>query len=154
MDRLHALRGALGVALGLACWGTAEAAPGCSLSTVTGVAFGTYDPLASQALTSAGSVSLCCEDMGGSVSIDLSLGNSGTAASRTLIHGTDSLAYNLFMDAGLTQVWADGFDGTAHYGPVQPSNGCTSIPVYGAMPAGQTVPAGQYSDSLTLTLSF
>lgn len=149
----------LGMLLGawLACSGTAHAASGCSVSNITGVNFGGYDSLSPSPVVTAGTLTLCCDGLGPAdfVTVDLGLGSSGNASERTLTQGSNKLAYNLYMDRTLTMTWGDGFDGTAHYGPVHPSNGsCSPIPVYGYMPAHQAVHAGSYSDTLTITLSF
>lgn len=149
----------LGTILGgwLACGETAHAAPGCSVSNITGMSFGGYDSLNPSSLVTAGSLTLCCDELGPSdfVTVDLGLGSSGNPSERAMVQGTDRLAYNLYMDRALTMIWGDGFDGTAHYGPVHPSNGsCSSIPIYGYMPPRQAVRQGSYSDTVTVTLSF
>jgi spore coat protein U-like protein len=87
--------------------------------------------------------------------VDLDSGSTRRASERAMLGGADRLTYNLYLDRSLTQLWGDGFDGTTHYGPLRPPSGeCSSIPVYGYMPPHQAVRAGNYSDTLTVTLSF
>lgn len=154
MSRSHLV----GVSLALAFWACstpAHAEPGCSLDSLTGPAFGFYDPLSFQPTTTLGSINLCCTEMGSSsVLLELSTGHSGDATERSMVSGGNELVYNLFLDAAYAQVWGDGSNGTARYEVAQPADGCTSLPVYGRMPARQPVPAGAYSDTLTVTLTF
>jgi spore coat protein U-like protein len=36
--------------------------------------------------------------------------------------GVEALTYNLYLDAGATQIWGDGTGGTQQYGPINPLN--------------------------------
>jgi spore coat protein U-like protein len=120
----------------------------CGL-TLVGVVFGSYDTLSGQNVDSAGSVSVSC-DAGDSYSIALSPGH-GTMLARQMQGGTSLLYYNLYTDALRTIIWGDGTSGTA---TVSASGTGGLYTVYGRIPASQNVPAGTYTDTLTVTLTF
>ncbi|WP_223645834.1 spore coat U domain-containing protein [Corallococcus sp. EGB] len=128
----------------------------CHLEDIVGVSFGNYTSSAVVPLDSAGSISFRCDGQLIPVTIDLSQGSSGSYASRTLKGPSNSsLNYNLYTDVTRLLVWGNGLSGTAHYGPILPLLGETvTLPVYGRIPAGQSVAAGSYSDTLVVTITF
>lgn len=132
----------------------AHAAVKCSVTTV-GVAFGLYDVFSSSPLLSAGSVSVRCTGLGSGielVSVALSTGGSGSFQPRTLFRGSDRLNYNLFLDAGHSQIWGDGTGGTLRY--VSVSKNPVTLTIFGQIPPGQDVTAGTYSDTIVVTVNF
>ena len=144
----------------------ALAALDCTISTV-GVAFGVYDPTLSTPDDSNGSVDVTCfyTGPGGADStnyaVALSTGSSGSFAPRRLSAGASLLTYNLFRDAGRSQIWGNGTAGTSivtgsvKVGPgVGNNTRTTSHPVYGRIPALQDADTGNYSDTILVTLTF
>lgn len=136
----------------------------CSVS-VTGVAFGTYDPLVTTPATSTGNVQVRCIHTGGGASranytVDLSTGGSNVYAQRTMRSGSAALNYNLFTDATYSQVWGNGTGGSARVANsllVNPGNFSQNVishPIYGRIPAQQAVDTGTYSDTIVVTLTF
>ena len=150
-------------ALALLACGEAHALD-CIIS-VTGVAFGTYDPVVTTATTSTGNVQVRCNHVGGGATkanytVDLSTGSSNSYAQRTMRSGSAVLNYNLFNSATYTQVWGNGTGGSvrvAYSLLVNPGNYETNImnhPIYGRIPAEQPVDTGLYSDTILVTLTF
>lgn len=135
----------------------AHAAPRCSVTTV-GVAFGIYEVFSSTPLASAGSVSVRCVGLGsgiGLVSVALSTGGSGSFHPRTLFGGSDRLNYNLYLDAGHSQIWGDGTGGTLRHVSVSVfNNRPVTLTIFGRIPPGQDVSAGTYSDTIVVTVNF
>lgn len=132
----------------------------CSCTvTATGVSFGSYDPLSQVDNGSTGTIRVFCTlilALGGSFTIDLSTGASGSYSQRTLTKGASTLAYNLFSDSAYGQVWGNGTGGST-----QVSQTFTSLlivdrtlTVYGRIPAGQNVPAGAYADTIIVTVTY
>ena len=91
-----------------------EAARTCTI-TVSGLAFGSYIPARPTPLDSAASIQVTCvgdPDPGqNGYTISIDGGSSGTAASRYMVSGVNTLSYNLFQDAAFTTVWGDGISG-------------------------------------------
>ena len=151
----------------LSCFAAKTHAATCTISTA-GVAFATYDPTVVTAATMTGTVSLNCTYIltGASATLTLAAGSSGTFANRTMVLSARSLTYNLYLDAGHTQVFGDGTAGTATFTGCYlglsfpcPGGGNTSgmafaVPVYGLVPAGQDLPAGTYADTMVLTVTY
>jgi len=168
--RLLALTGAVAVAIGAAPGTdaatatsnlsvTATVAANCTISTAP-VAFGAYDPVsanASTALNGAGSVSVTCTT-GASANVTLGQGSNAGGGStdaapvrRLKDSGTDFLSYSLYSDSGRTTVWGNTVGtGVAHTG----TGTLTALNVYGTIAAGQSVPAGNYSDTVVATVTF
>ncbi len=143
----------------LTIWtGTSPAlAMSCTVTAVTGIAFGSYDVFSASPLDSVGSVTYECSGVGPSdtISIDLSTGGASGYSPRRLAQGTHELEYDLCVDAGYSSVWGNGTSGTANYSQVSPPNGTpVSVPVYGRIPPGQNAHAGIYGDTVVVTVVF
>ncbi len=131
------------------------AAQQCTIQNLTPVAFGVYDPTAGVPDDATGSFRVRCSPRS-SYSASISAGAAGGFFPRTLVQGTDTLAYNLFREAARVTVWGNGAGGSqvvnvADSGP--PGNPVT-LTMFGRIPAGQWVAAGPYQDTLVLTIVF
>lgn len=127
------------------------AAQSCSVTT-TPIAFGIYDVFSTVPLASTGSVTVRCFFSPGA-KVGLGKGsNAPTNLPRQLASGGNRLDYNLYIDAAHTAVWGDPTPNHVDTGlllwwPV-------TLTVYGQIPAGQDVPAGTYTDTVTVTINF
>ena len=134
----------------------------CTFSSTPGLSFGAYDdssPVSTDINTSV--VVRCTRGHGtNSASVVLQLGpsaTSGTIATRQMASGANRMNYNLYRDAGRSQVWGQ----TAGTDTVQIDTGNianfasvdVAFTIYGRIPALQNVNAGAYSDSVQLTVS-
>lgn len=142
---------------------TARAAVTCSVSA-TGPAFGNYNPLNASPTLANGLVTVTCTLLSGStttvnVVTSYSAGNSGSYANRSMLSGANVLHYNIYFDAAFTQIRGDGTGGSQTGGatftltktaPTDQASGT----IYGRMPAGQDVAAGNYSDTIILTVTY
>jgi len=144
------------------------AATTCTVNT-TGVNFGTYDPTSAAPLNAQGSLFVEC-DAGSSTTVTMTLsgGGSGNAASRRMSNGTDLMFYNLYLNTGRTIVFGDATGGssdTCTTGAPTSGTGCTgdnppgkgrnfTRPLYGQVNASQNIGVGTYTDTLTITLTF
>lgn len=139
--------------------GSAHAAVSSCTVSASGVSFGIYDPTIATATLSSGTIEADCAVTGATghnpLTISLSAGNSGNFGSRTMVSGTDMLSYNLFIDAAYTQIWGDGtgvsLANTVYVTPGKPS---ITVTVYGMMPALQGNAAGNFTDTITVTVAF
>jgi spore coat protein U-like protein len=144
----------------------AMAAYGC-LVAVVGVNFGSYDPVAAAPDDSAGRVDVTCTNVPGTgldevaYSVALSTGVSGNFNPRRMAAGGARLDYNLFRDAGRTQVWGNGTSGSflgsgiMRVGPGQGNTTRTNThDIFGRVPAQQEAAVGTYADTIVVTLTF
>jgi len=141
--------------------------------SATGVAFGAYNRLSMASADSTGTVTAQCTGGGGllsaenvSYTIQLNAGSSGSFSPRMMASGANLLNYNLYTTSARTTIWGNGSGGTSTIGGaftlgtcalfVLCSNETESRPhtVYGRIPAGQNVPAGSYSDTITVTVTY
>ena len=128
----------------------AQEARACIIN-VTGVNFGAYHVFSNVALDSAGNIDINCPN-GVGYNITLSAGN-GIYEQRILSSGAYSLNYNLYTAADRAFVWGD-----ASSGSVSVSGSGTGAPVnhvvYARTPPNQNVPAGVYSDTISIMINF
>lgn len=166
MATMHRLRQCAAAVAMLMCCSLALADGYCNVSSA-GIAFGAYDPLNPTPTAVLGSVIATCTHTGGgasqfTITTSLSPGNSGSYPNRWMLRagGTEQLFYNIFVDAGFTQVRGNGTGGT-FTGPtavIRVSNGKSTVEnigtLYGQIPAGQIVTPGSYSDTVVVTINY
>jgi spore coat protein U-like protein len=147
---------------------TATVSQSCSISTVSALAFGTYDPIginSTAALNASGQVSIACSKGSIGVTIAMDGGTHAVGAQRQMI-GTSAkglLNYNVSLPpgtaAGAVCTSAAGTAWTATGAGLltltaSPSKAARSYYVCGSIPAGQDVPADTYTDTILATLNF
>jgi spore coat protein U-like protein len=149
-------RGVAWAALVVALAGPAAArAANCTIGTLSGLGFGSYDPFAAAPLDSVATITYRCTRPS-VYRITLGPGSSGTYTARLLRNGADVLRYNLFLDAGRTAVWGDGTGGTG-VGPgvvVDAGAGSDTAYVFARVLPLQDVAVGLYSDTVQITFEF
>lgn len=139
------------------CWsGTALAAGGsCGLLNSPTLDFGGYSSIGGVKDASAAFSMTCVPVLPAltvSYTIKLGAGGSGSYAARRMSAGGYTLGYNLYKDSARTQIWGDGTAGTTTV-----TGNCATLcsnQIYGRVPASQSVPAAQYSDSVVVTVEF
>jgi spore coat protein U-like protein len=134
----------------------------CSFSSTPGMSFGPYNDASAVPTDSASSIVVRCTRVLGTNNADvvLQLGPSaasGTIATRQMSSGANRMNYNLYRDAGRSQVWGQtsGVD-TVLINTGNIGNGASvnvTFTVFGRIPALQNVNAGAYSDSVQMTVS-
>ena len=130
-----------------------------SACTVSGTAlnFGSsIDPLAAATpLDASSTLSVQCTNTT-PYTVALNAGaNAGGASnfgSRAMKSGSNSLAYQLYLDAGRSSVWGDGTGSSTASGT---GTGSTqSLTIYGRLPSLNNVVPGSYTDTVTVTVSY
>jgi spore coat protein U-like protein len=127
----------------------------CSLGGAA-ASFGNYDSLSLVPLDTIGSLVFQCSQRDHNVLITLSRGFGSSFSSRRMVNGSDQLLYNLYRDSGRTIVWGDGSGGSQAYqnNNPQPNNRDITVPIFGRIPPGQNAKVGNYSDTITVTLTY
>ena len=123
------------------------------LISATNVAF-TSTGVLSSALNASGAITARCTN-GDAYQIALSSGSSGSVAARQMQRagGGGAVNYQLYTDAAHTSAWGDGTAGTTMATGTGSGN-AVSITVYGRVPTQTTPMPGNYSDTITATISF
>lgn len=116
------------------------------------LAFGNYDPTSGTATDSTNTISVTCT---ASVpyTVALNQGTHGSSVTARLMQlSSDTLPYALYSNAGRTTNWGEsvGVDTVAGTG----SGILQTHTVYGRIPAGASVPAGAYTDTVTVTVNY
>ena len=123
--------------------------------TVEPLAFGSYDPMGahsgSNLEATATLVLTCTRDSHATIVMDGGR-NAGPGLSRGLALGTDRLDYQIYRDSARTQVWGRGADSLSVL--AQGLRVPSELVVYGRIPGGQEVAAGNYTDVITATVDF
>ena len=134
----------------LLCKGAVAA---CTLDATPVVTFPPYDVANATPTSAAPLILFSC---GNNANLDISIGASavsGSITDRQMKHATrtDRLSYNLYKDSGYATVWGTSAAGTS-LKVASPKNK-NSQALYARIPAGQDVSVGNYSDSVTVTLT-
>jgi spore coat protein U-like protein len=137
---------------------TATVATNCLVSA-SPLAFGTYAQGGGN-LDQTSTVNVRCSN-GTPFNVGLNPGATGgaTVTTRRMVNGANQLAYSLFSDAGRTTNWGDviGTDTVAGVGAGFAVGNTVALNVYGRVPdsvANQGVPAGNYTDTVTVTVTW
>lgn len=154
--RGDAVRAGALVVAGLCGLTSGDALAACTIRGVVGLSFANYTSTAPLPLDAVGSIIYQCTLQLTPMTLDLSPGGSGNALSRRMQGpSSNTLAYNLYLDATRLTIWGDGLSGTGRYGPVIPILTLdVTVPIYGRVPAQQSAAAGAYSDTLVVTMTF
>lgn len=134
---------------------TATVSSGCVI-TATNHDFGVYTPssLADNINGTNTLTATCTLAVPYSIGLDIGTGTGASAASRkmTRVGGTEMLNYSLYQAADRLVVLGNtlGLDVITGLG----TGLAIDHTVFGKIPAGQNVPAGNYADTVTATITF
>ncbi len=121
--------------------------------SASALAFGTYDPTSATPADSTTTILVTCS-LATTYNVGLSAGGGSGAsvATRKLTSGGNTLDYGLYTSAARTTVWGNtvGTDTVSGTGTGLP----VSYTVYGRVAAQQSVPAGAYTDTVTVTVTY
>lgn len=131
---------------------TATVGDACSVAA-SDLGFGTYDPLSATDTDATTTMDVTCTTSTAyEVGLDAGTGTGATTTTRILESGANQLNYILSQNSGHTTNWGNnaGVDTVAGTG----TGSAQTITVYGRIAALQNVPAGSYSDVITVTVTF
>jgi spore coat protein U-like protein len=121
--------------------------------TATDLAFGTYTAQSGTPLQGTTLLRATCTP-GSTYNVGLNEGTSpgATVNQRKMVSGSQALNYQLYSDSARSVIWGNtpGTDTVTGVG-----NGtAVDITVFGAVPAAQVVPAGEYADTITVRIYY
>ena len=124
----------------------------CVISA-SALAFGDVNTLSGQAVDGSGTIDVTCtNETPWAVSADAGQAEGASFGERKLVNGSDQLSYALYTDEARTNVWGEGEGATIGDTGTGSSQEKT---FYGRVAANQTsAPAGAYSDTVTVTVSY
>jgi len=120
----------------------------CALLSTTDLDFGQIDNL-NRDLRTSGQISLQCPSRT-TWRVGLNNGKYALNNQRRMFNGKDYLNYDLYLNNTLTQKWDSSNNRSQGVG----TNGQQSIPVYGHVPQQPIKSSGNYSDTITVTLTY
>ena len=129
----------------------------CNVSA-TPVNFGTYDVFSPTPVYASGAITVQCDETP-PPRVTVAIGPSpfsGGFDPRMMRHSTgpDLLNYNLYTDRNRTATWGDGSGNTSTGTRRVNRNRPRVFTVYGSIPPLQDVSAGNYTDTLTVTITW
>jgi len=123
---------------------------GCALTGGT-LDFGNYLSGQAAALDATGQIGYV--NCTGVLTFELDGGQQGVVQNRAMTGNGASLAYQIYRSGTRNEVWGVGADALrVQLLSATPTSG--SVPVYGRVLGGQTVPGGTYTDIVNITLTF
>jgi spore coat protein U-like protein len=142
--------------------GEAGAQYACSVTAPGTINFLAYNPASGSPAVGSTTTTLTCTHLSGGVQrIDwtmvLSNGASGDCNARTLAGPSGTLGYNIYRNTFAGGVWGNAGCATFPSGQLTVGPGAgnstrsTTQTLFGQIPVGQYVPAGTYTDTLTIT---
>jgi len=131
---------------------TATVVKACSISA-TALAFGNYDPTTAAPDDATSTISVnCTNGTQYNVGLNAGTGPSATVTSRKMTDGFVALNYAIYRDSARATNWGNtvGTDTVSATATATPA----SLTVYGRIPAGQNVNAGNFADTITATITY
>jgi spore coat protein U-like protein len=117
------------------------------------LALGNYDPVAPTPLAAATAIDVICTNgTSYSIALDEGQGSGASVATRKMTSGANTLNYSLYQDASHTDLWGEtqGVNTVDDTG----TGAVQSFDVYGLVPAAQAAPAGAYSDTINVAVTY
>jgi spore coat protein U-like protein len=137
---------------GIVCAVTVPVQGQCNWGALPGtIDFGTYSVFGGASNTTTTSGTVTCTGAY-TFRVTSTTGGAGVYNPRRL---SGVAQYNVYVDAGRTQIWGDGTAGTSIYTFFNLfGTNSFSGSAYGQVPGGQDLAPGLYTDTLTVTLSY
>lgn len=128
---------------------TLTIANGCGILLTTPVNFGVQNYVATN-LTAQGSVTVSCT-VGVAYTLGLNGGQSGNVSARQMVNNASAVNYQLYQDAAHQTPWGN----TSGSWLSGTGNGLAQIiNVYGVVPGPQATVTGNYTDTITVTITY
>jgi len=134
---------------------TANVVTTCRIEAGNTLGFGSYDPTSDTDATGTTTIRVrCTNGTSAPIALDDGLnGAGGNCETRAMSDGSNTLGYGLYRSAGTGSPWGCTA-GTNTYTYTATNAAWNTITVHGVIPAGQNAPVGNYTDTVTATITF
>ena len=127
----------------------------CDITSAT-LAFGMYDPSSSSPTDGVGTVNLSCTNLitaapnGASVALSIS-----PTSNRKMLSNGQALNYGIYSNSARSAHWGDGATAPMRSTGAMQTNETKNLQftLYGRIPPLQNIAAGNYADSLLITIT-
>jgi spore coat protein U-like protein len=127
----------------------------CIGLTATSLIFGNYDPSSNSPTMGNNAISVRCTlNTAFTIALDGGTTTGGSIAQRKMTNGLQTLNYNLYVSPNYADIWGDGLSYSSRLMEGIGSGLTQIFTAYGQIPANQTVPAGTYTDTITVTVNY
>lgn len=140
-----------GTAAGPASTVTASVTKACTIATATELNFGTVSGLLRTATDQTSLLRMTCTNRS-AFQVGLDNGANASGNIRRMASGTGYVAYELYRDTQRTQRWGNTLNADTATGTG--SGVEQTLTVYGRVPAQSAAAAGNYSDTVTVTVTY
>ena len=124
----------------------------CLINSASTLNFGTQGVLAANVDQTSTLQVTCTNTTPYNIGLDAGTGSGATVAVRKLTSSSNTLNYTLYSDTGRTTVWGNTVSTDTVAGT---GNGTgQSYTVYGRIPAQTTPAPGNYTDTITVTVTY
>ena len=124
----------------------------CGVSADQLLDFGTAGLLSSAVDSDADITVLCTEGVVYDIGLSAGDNGGGVTTARKMLNGANDVTYDLFSDAGRSSHWGDIIDTDTVSATGTGAN--QTFTVYGRVPVQDTPPAGTYTDTITVTVTY
>jgi spore coat protein U-like protein len=136
---------------------TASVKASCSVNAAS-INFPAYDPIADDSASRSAQTDLsitCTKGHGANIALGIGANHDGTSRRMKNVLSADFIAYGLYQDATMTIPWGStiGTDTASYVGKGKTAD-TTSVTVYAMIGAGQDAVAGDYADTVTITINY
>jgi len=125
----------------------------CTIAAINDLDFGSHADLATQHQAQTNIEVTCTSGASYAVSLDQGMGAGATVALRKMTQGANTVDYTLHTGSYIGTVWGDGSSGTTDLATTGDGSQQTHI-VYGVVPVQAMMPAGTYTDTVTVTVAY
>jgi len=124
----------------------------CTVISASSIDFGTVTAIGSNLDQNSSLTVNCSNATPYNVGLSAGGGSGATVATRKMSNAGNEVSYSLYRDAARTQIWGETIGTNTVAGTGTGSN--QVITIYGRAPVQPTPPAGSYSDSVTVTITY
>jgi spore coat protein U-like protein len=128
----------------------------CTINSAAALNFGSSVGILSANIDQTSLINITCTSgTPFNIGLDAGTATGATVTTRKMTNGSNTISYALYSDSGRTTNWGNTVGTDTVSVSSGASNGtATNYTVYGRVPAQTTPPAGTYTDTITVTVTY